>query len=402
MKKITTLLSVAALAAGTLATNSYALEVEPLGVEIHGFVSQGFIQSSKHNEYPVQGANKGSFNFNDYGVNFSKQISPDLRVAVQFFGEDRGYYGHDAVTLDYAYGDYRVRDWLGFRAGKIKVPMGLYNETRDADALRTFVFLPQGIYKDSQRESIAGMSGVSLYGTSPSTPLGTFAYQVQAGAINIANDSGIAEDMKKRGTYATVASVDTDIATNYALEWRTPLEGLRVNGTYLRNGITIKGTTNNLGGPFTAGSNINLHVTAQELYVLSTEYTFNDLVVAAEYEWQNGHADTTLTSPTGVTSASHKSIGNESYYLSATYRLSELLELGGYYSITHGDKYHPEATKASYTNDAALALKIDPVKNLTLKVEGHYLTGTSGVVLGDLAAASKDSYMFATKVTYSF
>lgn len=69
-------------------------------------------------------------------------------MGMQLFAFDRGNYGRDKVTIDWAYGDYRVNDWLGFRAGKVKIPLGLYNEARDNDALRTFIFLPQQAYFD--------------------------------------------------------------------------------------------------------------------------------------------------------------------------------------------------------------------------------------------------------------
>src|SRR3569623_3061653 len=96
-------------------------------VEIHGFVSQGYIKTTEENEYPVGNSGQGSFNFNDFGINFTKRLAPDLRVGLQLFAQDRGNFGNDTITLDWAYGDYRYQDWLGVRVGKVKIPLGLYN-----------------------------------------------------------------------------------------------------------------------------------------------------------------------------------------------------------------------------------------------------------------------------------
>ena len=132
-----------ALVTATTAYASSARAAELLdGIQIHGFLSQGYAKSTKQNNFPVTNSGQGSFNFNDFGINFSKEITPDLHVGMQLSAFDRGDYGQDKVTIDWAFGDYRYKDWLGIRAGKIKIPQGLYNETRDNDALRTFIFLP--------------------------------------------------------------------------------------------------------------------------------------------------------------------------------------------------------------------------------------------------------------------
>ncbi|WP_419656180.1 uncharacterized protein Dvar_52810 [Desulfosarcina variabilis str. Montpellier] len=87
------------------------------GVDIHGYISQGYIYSDEYK-----------------------------------------------VTLDWAYGDYRWKDWLGIRAGRLKLPVGLYNDIRDMDMLRTNIVMPQGIYRDLLRETSNAANGGGLYG----------------------------------------------------------------------------------------------------------------------------------------------------------------------------------------------------------------------------------------------
>src|SRR3569833_1661158 len=117
-------------------------------VEIFGFVSQGYIKTTKENQYPVGISGEGSYIFIDFGINFARRVAPRLRVGLLLFAQDRGNFGNDNITVDWAYGDYRHKDWLGVRVGKVKIPLGLYNESRDNDALRNPILLPQGLYSD--------------------------------------------------------------------------------------------------------------------------------------------------------------------------------------------------------------------------------------------------------------
>ena len=93
-----------ALVTATTAYASSARAAELLdGVQIHGFLSQGYVKSTKQNNFPVSNSGQGSFNFNDFGINFSKELTPDLHVGLQLSAFDRGSYGKDEVTIDWAY-----------------------------------------------------------------------------------------------------------------------------------------------------------------------------------------------------------------------------------------------------------------------------------------------------------
>src|SRR3569833_1631961 len=73
-------------------------------VEIHGFVSQGYFITTKENQYPVGNSGEGAYNFNDFGINFARRVAPRLRVGLQLFAQDRGNFGNDKITVDWAYG----------------------------------------------------------------------------------------------------------------------------------------------------------------------------------------------------------------------------------------------------------------------------------------------------------
>ncbi len=406
MKTLTMIVATALLTVA--ATTLYAAEIE--GVEIHGFISQGYIKTTRQNNFPVSDSGEGSFKFNDFGINFSKQITPALRVGLQLTAFDRGNYGKDKVSLDWAYGDYRYLDWLGFRAGKIKMPLGLYNESRDNDALRTFIFQPQNEYYEYERDSITAIAGGSIYGSIPLGKVGAVNYQVQVGTIPITADSGTALNY---GAYIStpdaplaVTDISSDITVVHHLEWRTPLEGLRA---------TFSGLHTSFSGKAAGSDSTGASVTADWKYdslrrfLYGLEYTYNDLVLAAEYQTDDYTIMSKYNDPANDWESKQKADG---WYISATYRFTDWFELGGYYHETYGDRHSRDGSSLvqsgyvankwnAWQNDTALVLKFDPMPNLTLKVEGHLDEGTW--LLSETSGNEKKRwYILATKATFSF
>ncbi len=137
-----------------------AFDVEE--IEIHGFASTGYIKTD-HNNYLVL-SEDGSFEFNEAGLNVTTALSENLRVGVQLFSRDLGDVGNNDIELDWALLDYHWNEALGLRVGRIKIPMGLYNDTRDYDLLRTSILLPQGLYNVYFREAEIAYQGAGLYG----------------------------------------------------------------------------------------------------------------------------------------------------------------------------------------------------------------------------------------------
>ena len=77
-------------------------------------------------------------------------VSKDrIRVGLQVYGRNLGDMGDYEPTLDWAFVDYRFQDWLGARAGRLKLAHAFYNEYRDYDMLRTPIILPSSIFGTS-------------------------------------------------------------------------------------------------------------------------------------------------------------------------------------------------------------------------------------------------------------
>ncbi len=119
---------------------------------IHGFLSQGYINSVGNNFFAD--SKDGTFQINEVGLTIASQVKDQLRLGLQVFPRDLGRDGNNELRLDWGYADYHHADWLGVRLGKIKRPMGLYNEERDSDFLRPMAFLPQSIYDEVRRDML--------------------------------------------------------------------------------------------------------------------------------------------------------------------------------------------------------------------------------------------------------
>src|SRR3569832_2482640 len=102
-------------------------------VEIHGFVSQGYIKTTKENQYPVGNSGEGSYNFNDFGINFTRRLAPDLRVGLQLFTQDRGNFNNNNNTKKKTNNNKQNQEKQKKQNNKVKIPLGLYNESRDND-----------------------------------------------------------------------------------------------------------------------------------------------------------------------------------------------------------------------------------------------------------------------------
>src|SRR5215475_5305247 len=84
---------------------------DPLSLQIHAFVSQGFILSTGNNY--LARSKRGSVEFTEVGINFTMPLTDKLRTGIQLFARDLGPIGNYSAKMDWFYLDYRFHDWLG-------------------------------------------------------------------------------------------------------------------------------------------------------------------------------------------------------------------------------------------------------------------------------------------------
>jgi hypothetical protein len=394
--------------------NGFAVEVA--GMDLHGFLSKGYVKTTDNNMFA--NTNKGSTQFDEFGINFAKDLTDKLHVGAQFFAKDYGATGNNHLDLDWAYADYRFKDWLGVRAGKVKIPHGLYNQTRDVDMLRTSVFLPQSIYPEILRDTTLSTIGGSLYGDVGLSFLGQLSYQAIVGVHNQSLEPSERTNQAFMNTQSNNTAVTmTDMNTNkkYAasLVYEPPIEGLRVSTTYGNSIISSQGVVTGTGF-LDIGTKIYINFHKFQYIVYSAEYVWNNLTVAGEY--MNTKRSFFIGMGSNSDSGEPNKLNSTGWYLNTSYRFTDWFVLGSYYATTRSYQGNAGggggagiAAGRNYLKDMCLTTKFDINKYLVFKLEGHNFKGTNGLSPIDAEVDSSGNIswpekwkMYAAKLTFSF
>jgi hypothetical protein len=89
--------------------------------------------------------------------------------------------------VDWASGDYRVNEYLGFRGGKVKTVTALFNDSQDVDAVYLWILLPQSMYPIDNKSFLLSHLGGEVYGDLPlpGGRSGSMQYRGYAGQANL-------------------------------------------------------------------------------------------------------------------------------------------------------------------------------------------------------------------------
>jgi hypothetical protein len=354
-------------------------------LQVHGFISQGFLYTSDNNY--LANSSRGSFEFTELGLNFTLQPMDRLTLGLQIFSHDLGPIGDYRATLDWYSVDYHWQDWLGIRAGRVKLPFGLYNDSSDIDSARTAIFLPQSIYPAQNRDFLLAQTGFELYGYRGLGAAGGLDYRMYGGTIFL--------DIRPQpGNPVTAVDLNVPFVAGGRLMWAAPVDGLRLGGSLqflrLETHLLVPSTPSQVA--------VNLPVM---LWVASVEYTVRDLLLSAEYSRWRVRTESSNPSlvPEGLTFS-------ERGYALASYRVNSWLQTGAYYSLLFPNVSR-RGTLAGRQHDAALTLRFDINPFWLVKVEGHYMHGMAGLSSSlngnqPLSSLHPDWALFALKTTAFF
>ena len=252
-------------------------------VETHGFASQGFILTTG-NDFLAPNTTNGSFEFSEAGLNVTTEIGDNLRIGIQAFAQNISQNSNFTFRADWFYVDYRFRDWLGIRAGRLKIPFGLYNEISDIDAARAPILLPQSVYPLQGREFLFAQTGGEVYG---------FVRTPAAGALDTVSMAARSSSIP-RLLLSPGSTIDLRFYVKYVvggrLFWETPLEGLRVGVSLLAARLDLTEFQDGM----VAGS---IRVRSA-LALGSAEYTHDRLMLTAEYSRWSANQESDIPSAT--------------------------------------------------------------------------------------------------------
>jgi hypothetical protein len=337
-------------------------------VQVHGFVSEGFVDTNDNN-WLTMNTSQGSFAMTDGGVNISTQLTDKLRVGAQVYDRNVGQLGKWHPELDWAVADYRFADWFGIRGGKVKTTLGLYNDTQDQDFLRVFALLPQSIYPTDLRDSTIAHTGGDVYGNIGLKKAGSLQYTLFAGQRQDSMYGGYIYLLSDIITFKSYGGLQYGAD----LRWNTPLKGLLVGVSEMKENITGTGTTPNWFGPGIIA--YEEHSKDDETHQFYAQYTLGNLVVDSEFRryWRNQEIFSGMMNVTTDT---------KGWYTAAAYRFSKRIAAGAYYSHFTDLYFNPMAASPTNTSgpgnhlyDKVVTLRYDLSNNWYVKVEEHFMDG---------------------------
>lgn len=377
---------------------------ETSGVALHGFVSQGYLQSTRNNYLSVP-TEDGSFAFTETALNFSVQPSQRLRIAGQLFARDLGRAGNNQVTIDWALGDYRLNDWLGIRAGRVKLPSGLYGSLLDVDAARPEVLQPTGIYPLSTRDITSSFQGAEIYGTIRAGAGGEISYEAWVGTEDI-DDVYIVNRFLTEGANAGLPAlrltngrvVVSDVRATMdhiaggSLEWRPPIAGLRLRaaGFTSRSNFSATATYAGFQGPIPVSIATGSETKYDQKHQLffSIEYQRGGLRASAESYQAKTTISSTVSGLPFPLPAVEETQRPLSCYGQLAYRFNDVFQLSGYYSFLYTDK--DDKAGARYTAQGqpdhrawlkqwTFSGRADVTRHWLLKAEVSRIDGSAGL-----------------------
>ncbi len=377
-------------------------------VSFHGFGSQGFLYSSDYNYFG--NTTDGSFQYTEMGLNASYSPFKRTRIAVQGFAFDMGDVGNLEPFLDYALVEYTFNDKIGVRGGRIRRPGGIYNHIQDLDMARTSVLLPQGMYDARWRDFSTSMDGGELFGNLSLAKAGSLSYELFGGMMNLSEEGGVARWIVN-GKNVKLHEFEQPLVVGGQLWWNTPVNGLRAGvmlAQFFDFGYKLSSP---MGagpfGPLAAKIDSSGDIFMQQY---SLEYVWNSWTFQAEYFTYDFSYDQNQRVYSGnvplpaFSSSSKGARAPDCWYAGAAKRFNSWLEVGTYYTEFYQDVHNRSGNSDASQRDLALSVRFDPTDWWILKVEGHYIRGTS-LLQNDARNANRDDdgwFMLALKSTFSF
>src|SRR5690606_948492 len=146
----------------------------------HAFASQGAIYTSDNNFYGDSDDGL-STEFRELGLILGTQPLDSVSLVAQVLSRETGEVDETDLRLDYAFASYTPYSSLngefGIKAGRIRAPIGFFNETRDVAHTRPGILLPQSVYPDRIRNVTFARDGAQLFG-SYQQGLSTFSWDL--------------------------------------------------------------------------------------------------------------------------------------------------------------------------------------------------------------------------------
>jgi len=344
--------------------------------QVHGFGSQAWLKSDHNDFFGPSSSSGGSWQYTELGINGSIRPLNNLQLAAQFIGRRAGESDSGVVNVDFLLLDWSMHasetGLFGARVGRVKNPLGFYNETRDVAFTRPSILLPQSIYFDSTRAFALSSDGIQVYGENRQGE-GALSFQMNYGYPRVNDDEleyavqgrEVPGNMKAKQSFLFRAMYDY-----MGGRWRAALTYGKVHATYdAKPGDTLPSVGDFKFRPLIFSGQYNA-----ERWSITGEYALRDSKLD---DFMVGSIDPGLPAIdfTGI-----------SYYLQGTYRLTPQVEGLLRYDVLYLDKENRKngciletgglPNHACYAKDWTVGLTWTITPQIMLRGEYHFVNGT--------------------------
>lgn len=368
------------------------------GLQVHGFLSQGYFKTSANNIFGNSDGS-GSLDFTELGINASWLPLPRLQLSTQLISRRAGEAADGEVELDVGLADYSVLETaearFGVRAGRVRIPLGFYNDTRDVPFARPSIILPQSLYPDALRTQSLSADGGMIYGEYHGT-WGDLSLELGGVLLQVQNlDTEIAlffEDLP--GELDPQPSFIGRMIYEYdSGRLRLAVSGARAEAKY--------DPTFPFPDDLPAGTNLF------EPVIFSAQYNAERWSFTSEYFLQFNQAK-------GFGPPIDTDFTGEGYYGQAIYRLDPHWEAVLRYDVFYADRDDRDGTEFKaetglpanllFAKDWTVGLRYNITSSLMVRAEYHWVYGTGWVSLrdNDPSMVDKQWDIFALLVSYRF
>jgi hypothetical protein len=355
-------------------------------VQVHGFASQGATYTDHHQVFGT--SRDVSLDFREMGLTTSIKPLPNLLISAQGLYRDAGASDTQGPRLDFAQADYSVPLLdsslvLGVRGGRVKIPFGLYNDTRDVLWTRPSVLMPQSIYFDTLalRQAMLAADGGMLYGrfTHGEHRFGWefLAAEPQDGTGGATNFlTGIPNS-------PLFPKASGSLGGRPLLLGRAFYEWMGGRGKLMFSIV-------DLDRDFQSSSIFYQNGNTKVTYPLfSAQYNAERWSLTAEYGWIDSERAGYSTAPTALLQVlpSWKRNTSENFYVQGEYRFTSDFSAVLRYDVLHlnrNDRGGKEMSRLSgmashrfYARDLTAGVRWSFARNFLLAADYHYVNGTA-------------------------
>jgi len=384
-----------------------------LDFQAHGFAGQGYVLSDGNNVNGPSDRSEGSVDFRELGVNASWRPLGALLFSAQMAGVHTGAAIDEEVTLEYGLADWQPlqgeRGRLGLRGGKLKLPIGLYNDARDNIFTRPGIIMPNSVYLETNGARAFGyyaLEGGGLYGDWYLGDHALYLEAVVAGAQELGDNAEIPIlRMAASGDFELDQGVVMRVMDDYGGgRWRAALSWLTSDLRY---------NPGSAAPPFNVAGDFEF-----DQAVVSLQYNGPALSATLEYVARRIVLDN-LNAPSPPVPSTRTAQDPGGYYAQVQYRMTPAWQAFVRYDEQFRDVHDRGGQEQAETSptgqprhyyfgrDWTAGTRYDIFTNLAFWAEFHYVDGVGWVNPLDnegFAAGGADRYwtLFTAMLGYRF